>query len=304
VVTGAQENGSGAVMGLALLVAHELGIDPSNVSFVYQDTDAGPWDGGSAGSQTTFNVGRAVLDATAVVRRRILELASATLEAAVDDLELSEGSVRVRGAPDQSMTVAALTEAAMDEGEQLLASASPLPPPMPDNVGGSACIGRPTFPAFAAPAFFAQAARVRVDPETGVVRVLEVAAAHDFGTVINPVGAEGQVEGGVAMGIGLALTEGTVFAGDGSGRQVNPDLLDYKLVTAADAPTIRVVFVDRPVAEGLGGPFGSKGVGEPPCVPTAGAVANAVAAATGVRLRRLPMTPARVWAAMRDGGDP
>jgi CO/xanthine dehydrogenase Mo-binding subunit len=303
VVTGAQENGSGAVMGLALLVATELGIDPSKVSFVYQDTDAGPWDGGSAGSQTTFNVGRAVLDAAAVVRRRILELAAVRLEAAVDDLEVAEDSVRVRGAPDRSVTVAAVAGAAMDDGEQLLASAAPLPPPMPENFGGSACVGRPTFPAFAAPAFFAQAARVRVDPETGVVRVLDVVAAHDFGTVINPIGAEGQVEGGIAMGIGLALSEGTVFDADGLGQQVNPDLLDYKLLTAADAPRIRVVFVERPVAEGLGGPFGSKGVGEPPCVPTAGAVANAVAAATGVRMRRLPMTPARVWAAMRDGGD-
>jgi xanthine dehydrogenase molybdenum-binding subunit len=168
---------------------------------------------------------------------------------------------------------------------------------MPENAGGSACIGRPMFPAFAAPAFFAQAARVRVDRQTGVVRVLEVAAAHDFGRVLNPLGAEGQVEGGIAMGVGLALSEGTVYgAGERVGRQVNPDLLDYKLVTAADAPATRIAFVERPVADGEGGPFGSKGVGEPPCVPTAGAVANAIAAATGVRVRTLPMTPTRLWA--------
>jgi CO/xanthine dehydrogenase Mo-binding subunit len=300
VVTGAQENGSGAVMGLALLVADELGIDPAGVSFVYQDTDAGPWDGGSAGSQTTFNVGRAVIGAAARVRERVLARAADMLEASVDDVELTGGEVRVKGAPERQVTVAAVAQAAFDDGEQLIASDSPLPPPMPDNVGGSACVGRAVFPAFAAPAFFAQAARVRVDGETGVVRVTDVAAAHDFGRVLNPVGAEGQIEGGIAMGVGLALSEGTVFgSGDRAGCQTNPDLLDYKLVTSADAPRVTVDFVERPVAEGDGGPFGSKGVGEPPCVPTAGAVANAVAAATGVRLDRIPMTPPHVWAATR-----
>jgi CO/xanthine dehydrogenase Mo-binding subunit len=306
VVTGAQENGSGAVMALALLVADELGIDPAGVSFVHQDTDAGPWDGGSAGSQTTFNVGRAVTAAAARVRERVLARAADMLEASADDVELVEGEVRVKGAPERRLAVAAVAQAAFDDGEQLIASNSPPVPPMPDNVGGSACVGRAVFPAFAAPAFFAQAARVKVDPETGVVRVTDVAAAHDFGRVLNPVGARGQVEGGVAMGVGLALSEGTVFGDDErAGRQSNPDLLDYKLVTSADAPRITVSFIDRPVSAEEGGPRGSKGVGEPPCVPTAAAVANAVAAATGVRLRRIPMTPSRLWAAMRseDGAE-
>ena len=299
VVTGAQENGSGAVMALALLVADELGIDPAGVSFVHQDTDAGPWDGGSAGSQTTFNVGRAVTAAASSIRARVLARAADMLEASVDDVELVEGEVRVKGAPERRVAVAAVAQAAFDDGEQLIASDSPPVPPMPDNVGGSACVGRAVFPAFAAPAFFAQAARVKVDRETGVVRVTDVAAAHDFGRVLNPVGARGQVEGGIAMGVGLALSEGTVFGEDGrAGRQSNPDLLDYKLVTAADAPRISVAFVERPVAAEEGGPRGSKGVGEPPCVPTAGAVANAVTAATGIRLRRIPMTPSRAWAAM------
>ncbi len=304
VVTGAQENGSGAVMGLALLVGQELGIDPADVSFVYQDTDAGAWDAGSAGSQTTFNVGRAVVGAAHTIRERVLQRAAEQLEAAPEDLELApDGLISVKGAPDRHVTVAAVARGAMDDGELLMASSVPLPPPNPESIGGSTCVGRAMFPAFAAPAFFAQAARVRVDAETGVVRVLDVAAAHDFGRVLNPIGAEGQVEGGIAMGVGLALSEGTVFgggngSGDGGGasRQVNPDLLDYKLVTAADAPRMQLAFVERPVAEGEGGPFGSKGVGEPPCVPTAGAIANAIAAATGARIRRLPMTPARIWA--------
>jgi CO/xanthine dehydrogenase Mo-binding subunit len=296
IVTGAQENGSGAVMGLALLVAGQLGVDPADVSFVSQDTDAGPWDAGSAGSQTTFNNGRAVMAAAAEIREHLLARASDELEAAVEDLELAEGAVRVRGAPERSVSVAHIARAALDDGELLIARGAPAPPVMPESFGGS-CAGRVVFPAFAAPTFFCQAARVRVDPETGVVRVIEVTAAHDFGRVLNPLGAEGQVEGGVANGVGLALCEGTAFDG---WRQLNPDLLDYKLLTAADAFTIRMAFVDAPVADG--GPFGSKGLGEPPVVPTAGAVANAIATATGLRVRRLPMTPTRVWAAMRGEG--
>jgi CO/xanthine dehydrogenase Mo-binding subunit len=298
IVTGAQENGSGAVMGLALLAAAELGIDPGQVSFVAQDTGAGPWDGGSSGSQTTFNNGRAVLQAAAEIRQRLLERAAAELEAAPGDLELAGGAVRVRGDPDASVPVARLAAAAQQDGELLIARGAPAPPPMPESFGGS-CVGRLVFPAFAAPAFFCHAARVAVDSDTGVVRVREVAAAHDFGRVLNPSGAEGQVEGGVANGIGLALTEGTVFRG---WRQGNPDLLDYKLLTAADAPAVKIAFIDAPARDG--GPFGAKGVGEPPVVPTAGAVANAITAATGARLHQLPMTPGRVWDALhgRPGG--
>ena len=135
--------------------------------------------------------------------------------------------------------------------------------------------------------------RVRVDPETGVARVLQVAAAHDSGVILNPIGANGQVYGGVVMGIGQALSEGTQL--DADGRHRNPHLLDYKLVTASDAPEIDIAWVETDTPNA--GPRGSKGIGEPPCVPTAGAVANAIAIATGARVRQLPMTPERVWAA-------
>jgi xanthine dehydrogenase molybdenum-binding subunit len=139
--------------------------------------------------------------------------------------------------------------------------------------------------------------RVKVDRETGVVRVLQVAAAHDCGTILNRVGANGQVYGGVVMGLGQALSEGTQL--DADGRHVNPHLLDYKLVTASDAPRIDIAWIETDTPNA--GPRGSKGVGEPPCVPTAGAVANAIAAATGARVRALPMTPERMWAALGEG---
>src|SRR4029077_6191355 len=109
-------------------------------------------------------------------------------------------------------------------------------------------------------------------------------------------GADGQVTGGVAMGVGLALSEGTQL--DDEGRQRNPHLLDYKLVTCSDAPEIQIDWIQIP---GAGpGPRGTKGVGEPPQVPTAGAIANAIAKVLGTRVRPLPMTPERVWAAARE----
>ena len=294
-VTGANENGSGAVMGLALLAAEELGIAPEQVSVLYQDTDAGAFDSGSSGSQTTYNNGRAVIAAATEIRERLRALAAEHLEANPQDIVIEDGRAHVKGVSGRGVTVAELTALAQENGELLTARGAPLPPPMPDSFGAS-CAGRLFFPAFADPTFFCHAVRVHMDRETGVVRVQEVAAAHDFGVVLNPVGAEGQVEGGIVHAIGMALTEGTQYR---EGRQLNPHLLDYKLQTAADAPAMAIEFVRT---EGAGGPRGAKGVGEPPIVPTAGAIANAIAEATGVRLRQLPMTAPRVWSALLEVG--
>jgi CO/xanthine dehydrogenase Mo-binding subunit len=293
IVTGAQENGSGAVMGLALVAAEELGMRPEEFSIVAQDTDAGAFDLGSQGSQTTINNGRAVAAAAREVRGQLLALASAELEIAEADLELAEGRVRARGAPARAISIAELATKAHG-GELLLGRGSGPPPPAPAH-DVSGCAGRGAYSVFPSPSFSCHVAHVRVDRETGVARVLEHVAVHDFGRVLNPLGAEGQVEGGVVHGLGIALTEGTAHA---DGRQVNPHLLDYKLQTAADAPRIRVGFVEGDPAEGT--PFGAKGVGEPPIIPPAGAVANAIARACGARVRRLPMSAERVWEALQE----
>jgi CO/xanthine dehydrogenase Mo-binding subunit len=297
IVTGAQENGTGAVMGLAILAAEELGMKPEDFAITYQDTDTGPYDGGSSGSQTTFNNGRAVVEAAREVRRQLLELAAQALEAAVDDLELADGHAGVAGSPDRRVSIAELAAKAHG-GALLLARGSGMPPDAPEH-DASACVGRLGFEAFASPTFFCHAARVRVDPATGVVRALRVVAATDVGRVLNNVGATGQVTGGVVMALGNATLEGTVYGPDG--RQRNASLLDYKLLTTADAPEIETIFVEHPASNG--GPRGSKGVGEPPIVPTAAAVANAIAAVTGARVRRLPMTAERVWRAITTGDD-
>jgi CO/xanthine dehydrogenase Mo-binding subunit len=291
IITGAQENGTGAVMGLPLLVADVLGMEPEDFSLLYQDTDAGPADAGSCASQTTMNNGRAVIEAAGEVRQTLLDLAAEELEAAPADLELTGGLVRVKGSPSLSISIAELAAS----GTPILGkgSAQAIENPPSDAEG---CVGRLGNESFLAPQVFTHAARVKLDRETGVVRVLQVAAAHDSGVILNPAGANGQVYGGVAMGIGLALLESSQL--DDQGRQTNPHLLDYKLVTAADSPRIDIAWVETPTVDA--GPKGSKGVGEPPCVPTAGAVANAISKLTAEPIRRLPMTPERIWAASRE----
>jgi CO/xanthine dehydrogenase Mo-binding subunit len=286
IVTGAQENGSGAVMGLPILAADALGMHPDDFSILYQDTDAGPWDTGSSGSQTTFNNGRAVIEAALEVREQLLNLAADELEVASADLELADGVVRVKGAPKRAVSIPYLASL----GTPLLGKGSgTLPETPPCDAEG--CVGRFGMESFLAPHLITHAVRVKVDRSTGVVRVLEVAAAHDSGVIINPPGADGQVYGGVVMGIGQAISEITQIGDDA--RQRNPHLLDYKLMTAADAPKMCIAWIQTPVANA--GPWGSKGIGEPPCIPTAGAIGNAIAKIIGQPVLQLPMTPERVW---------
>jgi CO/xanthine dehydrogenase Mo-binding subunit len=291
IVTGAQENGSGAVMAMPMFVGQELGIDPNDVSVIYQDTDVAPWDMGSCGSQTTFNSGRAILAAAQEVREQLLDAAAEQLEADRGDLELIEGNARVKGSPERSVAVADLVgEIGTVHGK---GSGEVLDAPTGDTGG---CVGRLGNETFLAPQLITQAAHVKVDRETGVVRVLRIAAAHDSGRILNKKGADGQVYGGVVMGVGLALSEGTML--DEQGRQRNPHLLDYKLVTCSDAPQIDVEWIEYDSV----GPRGSKGVGEPPQVPTAGAIANAIAKVIGSHVDELPMTPERVWLATHGNG--
>ena len=287
IVTGAQENGTGAVMAMPSFVAEELGMRPEDFSILYQDTDAAPWDMGSCGSQTTFNSARAVIAAAGEVRDQLLDAAADKLEASRDDLELVEGVVRVKGSPEKAVTIVDLAGSGTFHGKG--AGDLPEAPPAP----AEGCVGRLGLESFHAPQLIAHAVRVKVDRDTGVARVLQVAAAHDCGRILNRLGADGQVYGGVVMGIGQALSEGTQL--DAEGRHRNAHLTDYKLVTASDAPHIDIAWIETETPNA--GPKGSKGVGEPPCVPTAGAVANAIARVIGAHVEALPMTPERVWAA-------
>ncbi|MFN8224109.1 MAG: xanthine dehydrogenase family protein molybdopterin-binding subunit [Gaiellales bacterium] len=291
IITGAQENGTGSVMAMPMYVADELGMKPEDFTMLYQDTAAAPWDMGSCGSQTTFNSARAVIAAAAEVRDQLLDAAADQLEAAREDLELADGVARVKGSPDKSVAITELAGGGTFHGK-----GSGELPTQPDAPAEN-CVGKLGVESFLAPQLIAHAIRVKLDRATGVVRVVQVAAAHDCGKILNPIGANGQVYGGVVMGLGQALTEGTQL--DDEGRQRNPHLLDYKLMTASDTPRIDVAWIETDTPNA--GPRGSKGVGEPPCVPTAGAVANAIAKLVKGRVRELPMTPERVWEANQEG---
>jgi CO/xanthine dehydrogenase Mo-binding subunit len=128
-----------------------------------------------------------------------------------------------------------------------------------------------------------------VDPDTGQITLTDFVCSQDVGKMLNPLGAEGQIQGGAVQSLGFALTEGLMYSEDG--RLMNPSLLDYRKLTAADVPNIECIIVENPAPAG---PFGARGVGEPPIIPAPAAVANALQDATGVRLTVLPLTPERV----------
>ncbi len=296
ITTGAQECGTGSVMTLPILAAIELGMEPEDFELVYQDTSAAPYDEGATGSQTILNNGRATVEAAQQIAVQLKSLAAEKLEASPDDIVLADGKAHVAGSPELAVSIADLAGVAA-EGEMLLGKGSGTPPEYPSAVGVD-CIGDRGLSGWVGPQFSCHAVKIRLDRETGVVRVLDVSAAHDSGVIINPIGASGQVEGGVLMGIGQALTEGTVYSEDGA--QENPAFLEYKLQTIADAPPIRVHFVEI-FTPGVG-PHGSKPIAEAPNVATAAAISNAITKLVGRPVAQLPMTAERVWGLMQGRG--
>ncbi len=289
IITGAQECGTGSVMTLRQLAADELGMQPEDFELVYQDTAVAPYDMGATGSQTLLNNGRAVIAAAGQVAEQLKKLAADHLEAAEADIVLADGHAYVAGTP--ATTVSLVELAGIAAGGQLLIGHGSSTPAEAPPLAGSSCVGDLGMAAFVAPQFSCHAVRVKLDRDTGVARVLHVSAAHDSGIIINPIGAHGQVEGAVMMGIGQALSEGTTY--DDLGRQRNAGLLEYKLQTCADAPPITVQFVQIFTPDA--GPRGAKGLAEAPNIATAAAISNALAKLIGRPVRQLPMTAERVW---------
>jgi CO/xanthine dehydrogenase Mo-binding subunit len=269
----------GTTASLAMMAAEALGVDPDQVRVVTGNTDTAPYAGASAGSKTTFTMGGAVVHAAREAKRQVLAAAAELLEAAPEDLELVDGRVQVRGSPGSGVTLREL-------GKETTTWESRLAP--------ITAAGR-FAEAQAAPAFSAQIAEVEVDRKTGEVRVHRLAVIQDVGLAINPAAVDGQIMGGAAQGLGWALYENLVYGPEG--QLLTGTLMDYAVprITQA-AETVDAVRVEVPSDNG---PFGIRGVGEPPVIATAAAVANAIADATGVRLTELPMTAPRVWRALQ-----
>jgi CO/xanthine dehydrogenase Mo-binding subunit len=281
VLTG-QVDIAGTNIALAQIAASAYGIDIEKVKITTGDTDVAPVTGLSAGSKTIYTVGVAVMQAAQDARRQTLEIAAAELEAAMQDLEIVDGRVIVRGMPDRGITLAQIGR----KGNLYMSKVQP--------VLGSA---RPSFTQ-QAPAFASELARVEVDPDTGEVTLHGFAVVQDVGRAINPLAVEGQMQGGAVQSLGIALTEALAY--DESGRLTNPSLLDYRKLTAADLPNIETIIVEVPSPAG---PFGARGVGEPPIVPAPAAIANAVADATGIRITECPLTPERIAMAILEDGE-
>ncbi len=265
---------SGSASGLAVIAAETFGVDVGSVTIVTADSASAPPSPGSNASAITYGAGPAVRGAAAEARDRLLRFAAEAFEIKPDDLEIVDGVVRPRGSPELGRPLAELA---------LEASESYSPP----IVGHGA-----TDHSVIAPSAAAHLAHVRVDEETGSVEVLDYAVAQDVGRALNPALVEGQMMGGTVQGIGLALCEQLIH--DGQGQLVTGSFLDYAVPRAAMLPPIDTLIVEVAAPEG---PFGAKGIGEASILPGPAAIANAIAAATGTRLRQLPITPARVWAA-------
>ncbi|MGQ0614534.1 MAG: xanthine dehydrogenase family protein molybdopterin-binding subunit [Planctomycetaceae bacterium] len=275
VANGAQDLGTGTRTVLAVLAAEELGLDPARITVRLGRTDD-PEGPGSGGSVTSPTLGPSARDAAFQVKRKLLEAVAAALGGDAAAMELKDG-----------MVVGGLKPLA-------LAQACALLPTETVEALGRWQHGTNTLPNFAGDVAGVQFAEVEVDVETGHVRVLKIVAVQDCGRVINPLLARSQITGGVIQGISYALYENRILD-DRIGTMVNANLLDYRIVGALEMPEI--VTIPFSVANGINH-VGMSSLGEPPTVPTAGAIANAVANALGVRIRSLPITPDKVLAAL------
>jgi CO/xanthine dehydrogenase Mo-binding subunit len=272
---------SGVNSSLVLVAAEVLGVPPDQIELLQGDTTTGPIAPPSGGSQITYSVSGAVANAAQAARKKLLELAADEFEASVEDLEIKQGKVQVKGVPDRVMTVAELaTKAANKPGG---------PGPIVGE-GGSAVEAN-------APGFVAHLARVKIDPETGHMQLLQYVSVQDVGFALNPMLVEGQVHGGVVQGLGFGMQEQMVY--DENGELLTASFMDYSIPKAPHVPQIETILVHNPSPIG---PFGARGIGEPPITAGAAALGNAIKDATGVRVSELPLNSETIWRALHGNG--
>ena len=287
-VIGEGDIGQGANTVLALIAAEELGFRLGDIELSAADTDSTPLGFGARASRLTFIAGNAVRSAAGKAREEILGLAAFRLEVAREDLRIDNGRISVVGSGEKGLSVEELIrDSVCRPGWEPIVTRATYDPPsvMADETRYGNIAGAYTFTA--------QAAEVEVDIETGRIEVLRLIAADDIGRALNPLTAEGQVEGAVIQGLGLALYERMIYEG---GEVVNGSFADYPLPRAEGSPPIQTVLVET---NDPYGPFGGKGGSETPIDPTAAAIANAVYDATGVRMTSLPVTAEKLLTALK-----
>ncbi|HEX4995211.1 MAG TPA: xanthine dehydrogenase family protein molybdopterin-binding subunit [Methylomirabilota bacterium] len=280
--TGAVEIGTAALTGAAQVLAEVLGVDLADITVVSGDTFSTPFDFGAQGSRTAFAVGNACRAAAAELQRKLFALAAAQLGAPEEALVLRDKHVV---GPGGRMSLAELARQSQVAGGGMIAHGTFI---APATAYDTKRVEGHVYPAFHSPSFHAHAVDLSVDAETGEVTIHKYVVAQDVGFALNPTYIEGQIEGGVAQGLGQTLSEEIVYR---DGRVQNANLTDYKIPTTLDVPRVESILVEHP---GRVGPFGAKGVGEPPNVEPPAAVANAIAAAVGARITSLPITAEKI----------
>lgn len=285
---GTADIGQGSSTILAQIAAEELGIEFDKIAVVAGDTKLTPFDLGTVASRVTYIVGNAVQKAAAQAKQILYEVAAEDLKVNPNGLASGQGYIYVQGYPESRLEISAVAQKAyMGKGRPPIGAGSFQPvTTMLDKETGH---GKP----YGTYVFAAQIADVEVDTETGEVEILKITAVHDCGQAINPLLTEGQVEGGVAMGLGYGTMEEMILD---KGKVRNPQFTDYVVPTALDVPKIVTGIVERPEPTG---PFGAKGIGEPSLLPTAPAIVNAIQDAVGIRIRELPATPEKVLQALQ-----
>jgi len=274
VAVGGTEMGQGLLTVLSQMAAETLGIPVESVHVDHVDTSVVPDSGPSVASRTTLMTGNAVIDAATRLRETLAEVAADEFGCRPDDIAFADGLV---SSPGESLGFAELAELCWVRNINTAAEGWYAAPESTFDENGQG-------DAYAVYSYATQIAEVEVDTRTGEVRIVRMTAAHDVGRVLNPVTLEGQLQGGVLQGVGMALYE--TMKTDGATIQT-PDFSTYILPTALDTPEIVCHTIEAPYSRG---PFGAKGIGETPAMPGAVAIANAVAHAIGIRFEELPIT--------------
>jgi CO/xanthine dehydrogenase Mo-binding subunit len=274
------DTGTGSHTILQQIVAEVLGLNPPAVRVRVGDTQSFATDSGTGGSRVTHVAGRAAHEAASQVREQILAEAADLLGAPVGELELNRGQVSAGGSRRRRVSLARVAASARRKGQSIHAAVL-------KEIGAYP----PLFN------FCAQVAEVEVDRETGQVHVRRVTTAHDAGTILNPLGFYGQINGGLVQALGFATMEELRLE---EGRVTTLSLGDFKIPNIKDIPPLTTVVVEKPVGPG---PFNAKSIGESSNTVLGAAIANAVADACGVRITELPVTAEKVFFALRPGAD-
>jgi len=284
--TGATDIGQGSNTTLTMIAAETLGMEPEQIRLIASDTDATLPCMGTFGSRVTFCAGNAVAQATLALREKMMAQAANILAVPVNQLTMKDRSVFVSEEADKAVSFTQIGSVSYAQNQEVLTGSGYYDGPEVDPD-----FDPKSYYAYPGPAmtFATHLAEVEVDPETGKVELINFYAAHDSGKIINPLMAEGQIEGGAVMGFGWALTED--FKLD-KGKMLNPNFHDYKIFSIKDIPNITPILVETTDPNG---PFGAKGLGECAMVPTAPAILNAIYDAVGIRICDMPATSEKVY---------